>query len=278
MNKTNPIVVTWDFTEISGYALEHAIKIARTVNEDIILLHVIDKNESPGVVNARKEKLKALAEKTSKDSGLDITFRIARGKIFAEIGDFADEHEASMVIMGTHGVRGMQKLTGSWALKVILKSNVPFIVVQDKPAYDEKVNNIVFSVNFRSENKQKVNMAIFMGKYFDSKIHIIKQEASDKSLRKKLNINLTFAAKLFAQNNIDYEIHELPRGDLGKQTIEYAQSINADMIVIVTKRGLSMAAMGTTEQYIIANSSKIPVCCVNPLSSSVSGGFAFAKG
>ena len=46
--------------------------------------------------------------------------------------------------MGTHGMKGMQKLTGSWALKVIVKSKVPFIVVQDPPADQERYHNIVF--------------------------------------------------------------------------------------------------------------------------------------
>ncbi len=98
---------------------------------------------------------------------------LSKGSIFNAIADFANEKEASLVVMGTHGMKGMQKLTGSWALKVIVKSKVPFIVVQDPPADQERYHNIVFPVDFRNENKEKMKMAIFMGKYFDSKIHIL---------------------------------------------------------------------------------------------------------
>ena len=163
-------------------------------------------------------------------------------------------------------MKGMQKLTGSWALKVIVKSKIPFIVVQDAPVDQERYHNIVFPVDFRGENKEKMRMAIFMGKYFDSKIHMLVSVSSDANLTKKTNTNLNFSIKYLIQNNIDYEIHEVPRGNFAQQTIDFSQKINADLILIMTTKNITMAdyVMGATEQYMIANSSKIPVCCVNP--------------
>ena len=120
------------------------------------------------------------------------------------IAEFANEKEASLVVMGTHGMKGMQKLTGSWALKVIVKSKMPFIVVQDPPVDQERYHNIVFPVDFRRENKEKMKMAIFMGKYFDSKIHMLVAGTTDKALAKKTKINLNFAVKYLIQNNIEY--------------------------------------------------------------------------
>jgi len=171
--------------------------------------------------------------------------------------------------MGTHGMKGMQKLTGSWALKVIAKSKVPFIVVQDPPDDQEKYHNIVFPIDFKKENKEKIQMAIYMGKYFDSKIHIIVSTDTDPRLLQSTKANLNFAIKYFIQNNIAFEIHELPKGDMAKQSIEFAQEIKADIILIMTTKNISFAdyVVGASEQYIIANSSKIPVCCVNPRAS-----------
>jgi nucleotide-binding universal stress UspA family protein len=105
-----------------------------------------------------------------------------------------------------------------------------------------------------------------MGKYFDSKIHILKIVSKDKSLSKKTNINMNFAVKYLIQNNIEYEIHEMPHGKTAQHIIDFAQKINADLILIVTTKNITFAdyMLGASEQYIIANSSKIPVCCVNP--------------
>ena len=150
-------------------------------------------------------------QKTVRSTICPFLLILSKGSIFSAIAEFANEKQASLVVMGTHGMKGMQKLTGSWALKVIVKSKVPFIVVQDPPADQERYHNIVFPVDFRNENKEKIKMAIFMGKYFDSKIHILVTTTTDKNLIKKTKVNLNFAIKYLIQNNIEYEIHEVPK-------------------------------------------------------------------
>ena len=77
---------------------------------------------------------------------------------------------------------------------------------------------------------------------------------------------MAFAIKYFIQNNIEYEIHEIPKGNFAQQTIDFAVKTKADIILIVTTKNITFAdyVIGASEQYIIANSSKLPVCCVNP--------------
>ena len=260
------IVVPWDFTHIAEAALKHAVKISRMIGSEICLLHIVEKGISPSDEAKTRERLTQVASESSVNFKVTVIHHISKGTIFHAIADYANEKDASLVVMGTHGMVGMQKLTGSWALKVIVKSKVPFIVVQEAPSDMERYHNIVFPVDFRNENKEKIKMAIFMGKYFDSKIHILKTIATDKIISKKTNINLNFAIKYLIQNNIEYEIHDFPKGNSAEQTIDFAQKINADLILIVTTKNITFAdyMLGATEQYIIANSSKIPVCCVNP--------------
>ncbi len=260
------IVVPWDFTEVAESALAHAVKISRMVGNDIAMLHIVDEGIKPKAELEKRSLLKKQAEDSSTKYNVPITYLTKKGSIFTSIAEYANEKEASLVIMGTHGMKGMQKLTGSWALKVIVKSKVPFIVVQDPPADQERYHNIVFPVDFRGENKEKMNMAIFMGKYFESKVHMLVAVSSDKNLLKKTNVNLNFAVKYLIQNNIEYEIHKIPKGKFAQQTIDFAQKKNADLILIMTTKNITLAdyVIGADEQYIIANSSKIPVCCINP--------------
>jgi len=263
------IVVPWDFTDIAGYALAHAVKISRMVGNDICLLHIVDSGIKIKDENAKREQLKQITEDNSKKYNVPIVYHISKGSIFSAIAEYANDKEASLVVMGTHGMKGMQKLTGSWALKVIVKSKVPFIVVQSAPVDQERYHNIVFPVDFRGENKEKMKMAIFMGKYFESKVHMLVAISTDKNLSKKTKINLNFGVKYLIQNNIEYEIHEVPKGNFEQQTLDFAMKINADLILIVTTKNITFAdfVVGATEQYLIANSSRIPVCCVNPMTS-----------
>jgi nucleotide-binding universal stress UspA family protein len=265
------IVVPWDFTQVAENALEHAVKISRMVDNEVCLLHIIDSGLSPKDAGLRKVQLKQAAEAGNGKYNIPIHFHIEKGSIFSSIAEYVNEKDnnVSLVIMGTHGIIGMQKLTGSWALKVIVKSKIPFIVVQDAPGNHDKYQNIVFPVDFRSENKEKMKMAIFMGKYFDSKIHMLVAMSGDRILLKKTHANLNYAIKYLIQNNIEYQIHEVPKKKFAQQTIDFAQQINADLILIMTTKNITMAdyVLGASEQYIIANSSKIPVCCVNPKAS-----------
>ena len=264
--KQKLIVVPWDFTPVAESALAHAVKIGRMVGESICLLHIVDTTIKPKAEGEKKALLKHVAEESSRKYDFAVSAKVLRGSIFTSIAEFANDNEASLVVMGTHGMVGMQKLTGSWALKVIVKSKAPFIVVQEPPADQERYHNIVFPIDFRIENKEKMGMAIFMGKYFDSKIHILRTTTNDKSLKTKINRNLNFAVKYLIQNNVEYEIHEIPHGKMAQQTIDFAQKTKADLILIVTTKNITLAdyMLGASEQFIIANSSKIPVCCVNP--------------
>jgi nucleotide-binding universal stress UspA family protein len=263
------VVVPWDFSHVAANALAHAVKIGKMVNNDICLLHIVDSGISARDYADVTKKLKQLVEENSAKYNVPIAFHVSKGSIFTSIADYVNEKDASLVVMGTHGIKGMQKLTGSWALKVIVKSKVPFIVIQDPPADQEKYHNIVFPVDFKAENKEKIKMAIFMGKYFDSKIHMLVSVSTDANILKKTKINLNFAIKYLIQNNIEYEIHDMPKGKIAEQTIDFAQKINADLILIITTKNITFAdyVLGASEQSIIANSSRIPVCCVNPKTS-----------
>ncbi len=265
----NLIVVPWDFTTVAEHALAHAVKISRMVGNNICLLHIADPSISAKDGTMKINQLKQITAENTAKNNVPITYHISKGSIFTAIADYANETEASLVVMGTHGMKGLQKLTGSWALKVIVKSKIPFIVIQDPPADQERYHNIVFPIDFRGENKEKMKMAIFMGKYFESKVHMLVSVSLDKSLLKKTNINLNFAVKYLIQNNIEYEIHEVTKGNFAQQTIDFAQKINADLILIMTTKNITVAdyVIGASEQFIIANSSRIPVCCVNPKSS-----------
>jgi nucleotide-binding universal stress UspA family protein len=230
---------------------------------------LLRRSPTEGGIKAKQAAMTIKGNEIERNFGVTVKTHVQRGTIFKQIPEFVNDRSASLVVMGTHGMSGMQKLTGSWALKVIAKSRVPYIVVQAPPADMERFRIIVCPIDWRAEEKEKLSMAIYMSKYFDTKVHILKANRKDESLAKKANLNLNFTVRMLIQNNIEYEIREVPSDQLGEQTIEIAQQLNADLILIMTTKDITFAdyVIGAKEQYIIANSSKIPVCCVNPSSS-----------
>jgi nucleotide-binding universal stress UspA family protein len=263
------IMVTWDFSAVSYHALKHAIKLAHIVKNNIVLFHIVkDSTEE----EAARNKMERAVEEIKNNLDEEVTFYIHHGKIFKEIADYAskEENNINLVVMGTHGMKGSQKLFGSWALRVISGSSVPFIVVQDEPQQKDRYTDIVFPIDFKSENKEKLQWAIFLGKYLNSKIHLYKAPVLDKDLQKKVNVNLNFAIRFLIQNNIEYEIHTSVKSrNLQKEILAFSKKINADLILITTTKHLTKVdyMFGAREQYLLSNNEKIPVMCVNPKSN-----------
>ncbi len=265
------IMVTWDFSAVSYNALKHAVKMAHILKNNVLLFHIV--NDSSEEETARKRIEETVGE-IKKDLGEEVGYYVHSGKIFKEIADYASKEENSVnfVVMGTHGMKGGQKLFGSWALKVIAGSSVPFIVVQDQPPEKERYTDIVFPIDFKSENKEKLQWAIFMGKYLNSTIHLYKAPVQDKALQKKVNVNLNFAIRFLIQNNIEYEIHTSAKsgsGNYQKELLAFCKKINADLILITTTKHITTMdyIFGAKEQYLLSNNEKIPVMCVNPKSN-----------
>ncbi|MDR1668033.1 MAG: universal stress protein [Bacteroidales bacterium] len=265
--ENNVIVVTWDFTELSRYALAHAVKIARVMRYEIKLLHIAKPGANKSVIVKNRSQMQDTCNKTIMETGITCTAKVKEGKLYTAISEYANETNTQLVVMGTHGMKGLQKLFGSKALKVIAGSNTPFIVVQSKPDITTRISNVVFPIDFKSENKEKVQWAIYIGRNFLSKILLFKYPVSDSELQKKVNINLNFAIRFLKQNNIAYEIHTAERtSNFADETIRFAEKIRADLIIVSTTRDITKIdyVFGADEQDIIANSAKIPVLCMNP--------------
>ena len=268
MKDKKTILVTWDFTKVSENAFLHALKMAKTVDNNIRLLHVAKDEEE---ITKVKEKLARDAQRLSTTYDFPVDSVLLIGTIFSQISKYtSDNDDLGMVIMGTHGMKGRQKYFGSFALRVIIGSPVPFVVVQNPPENMEKMSNIVFPIDFKSENKEKLQWAIYMGKYFNAKVHLYKYPVVDKSLAKKVNVNLNFAVRFLIQNNLDYEIHTPQgKGNFNKQMMAFSREIKSDMILITTTKHITYLdyVFGAPEQYIIANPDSIPVMVVNPKAS-----------
>ena len=269
---SNLILVPTDFTKVADCAIEHAVTIAKKLSAEIILLHVVAKQNE---IDPVKEKLGKIAEDIASKHKVKANSIARVGNIFDDIGDVAAEMGASMIIMGTHGVKGFQHLTGSHALKVITNSSLPFVVVQEKTiknGYEE----IVLPLSLSRETKQKLAITVKLAKYFNSKVFIITPKEEDEFLNNTVKRNLTFTKNYLAEHRIPYTVKIADeKGSFVKQVIKYAASIDADLIAMVNSPDTSVLPdffASADEQQILTNESQIPVLCINPAQVSVGGG------
>jgi nucleotide-binding universal stress UspA family protein len=274
---TKSIVVPYDFTDVAGYALDHAVKFAKHLNKDVALLHIVKKSKE---IEESTSKLQEIAEKATNEHGVQVKAFVREGTIFETINQVSEEVDSALAIMGTHGMKGMQKITGSWALKVIVGSKVPFLVVQQPPVTD-KLEKIVFPIEFKHEDKEKLRWANYLNKFYKVKILIVTHEVSDLSLKRRTDANIAFAKKYLENKKIDYNIDILPPKEFSKAVINYAKEQEAQLVLIMTTPNPSITdyAFGAIEQKLIANEAKVTIMCVNPRQDLTKyGGFSTGGG
>ena len=270
--KTKLLVPT-DFTNEAHSAIQHAVKLGVIVQAEVILFNVVkDKSDIPSAT----EKLKA-EEKWAKsvNDQAEVRSIVRVGNIFDDIGDAASELGVSLIIMGTHGASGWQKITGSYALKVITNSSVPFIVVQDQLMNDTGYDSIVVPLDLNNETKQKLEMVASIAQYFDSEVHLITPNESDEFLSNKLKANRIWAAKYLKGKNVKFTTQIVDDGDnLLEGVFKLSEKVEADLIAIMNlQKNSLMGVLGSSyQQEIIANKAKIPVLCLNPLKSTIASG------
>ena len=145
-NDVTRILISTDGSESSIRAAEYGINIAKTLGAQLMVVYVIDSvvlDEARTFFKAGEQedverKLKqagqgcvnyvlGLAEK----EGVKAASSIAKGIPFEQIVNLAEESNVGLIVMGTHGRRGPDRiLIGSVAERVIEYSPCPVLVVK----------------------------------------------------------------------------------------------------------------------------------------------------
>ncbi len=272
MSTRKTILVPTDFSKVAECAMSHATKLAERVNASVTLLHIVDK--AAQVEEARTRLAQEAARMTGSGSGVKVDTLVRVGSVYEDIGDTATEIGAVMIIMGTHGMRGMQFITGSRALRVITNSQVPFIVVQERNIRANGYRDIVVPLDLHKESRHKLSLVADMARYFKSKVHVVVPRESDEFLQNQLLNHIKFAGQFLSERGIEHEAHILEEdsGDFVKGVIRQAVRVDADLIAIVNMLQNSLfGVLGVpNEQEIITNDPMIPVMCMNPLNNTTS--------
>jgi len=267
------VLVPTDFSEICQNAINHGVDLAEYLDYKLVIIHVINRETKSQLkkesldVSAITDKLNDIANDIREKSRISVETITREGSIFSEIHEAASAIGAKLMVLGTHGKKGLQYLVGSHALKVVTKSPVPTVVVQEKP-FDKGYKKIVFPINSFTEARQQVQWAMHIAKTFGSVIHIFREPFTDSSLAGKINVVTAQIKKAFDENNITYSIQDAEKsGNFAEKMIEYATAENADMIMIMTDADIFSPNFnaGAWDEKMMFNKAKIPVMCINPV-------------
>jgi nucleotide-binding universal stress UspA family protein len=130
------VLVPTDGSDGAKAALEHGIAIASKWDATLHTLYVVDTRlarSGPLLETLRNEGRQAIREieVSGTQAGLSVVTEIVEGSPFEEILDYVTEYSIDMVIMGTHGRTGLDRIVmGSVAERVVRRSPVPVLTIR----------------------------------------------------------------------------------------------------------------------------------------------------
>ncbi len=261
----NIILVPTDFSEVTENAMKQGIAAAKYLNYRLALLHVIDKNTKSQLKKEQADtaaidlKLEAIADLVRTEHGIAVDAYAKEGDIFTTISEVAKDIGANLMYLGTHGKVGMQKVTGSFALKVVVSSPVPVVVVQKRP-FAEGYKKIILPITSDAGPWEKTKWATFIAKNFDAEIHVYQIDTPE------LVEAVGIITNHFDKEGVKYTVTKTDGKDFSKKTIDYATTTVSDMIMIMTNpdKSFTKFILGSYDEEMIFNTSQIPVMCINP--------------
>lgn len=143
------ILVPTDGSPAAERAVDHAIELASTFGATVHALYVIDialyssleagvdvvieALEREGDTAVRAVKSRCVA------AGLDTESAVLVGTVHRGIQEYIDEHDIDLVVMGTHGRKGIERfILGSVTERTVRSSDVPVLTVRAGKNEDEE--------------------------------------------------------------------------------------------------------------------------------------------
>lgn len=147
------ILIPTDGSECSQVAVRKGIELAKLATGRITFLHVIDIavermistwmlpviSEQHAVLEREGDKALAWALELAQEAGVEAKTKILRGHPAPAIVEIAKDHD--LIIMGTHGLRGLERMfLGSVAAGVLHQSQTPILVMRASAGESDQTN------------------------------------------------------------------------------------------------------------------------------------------
>ncbi len=265
------IVVPIDFSTQSEYAFKVAASIAKKNNANLYALHMLELNEAliSSQGNFHSEQMvfyMKLAEKRLKEfldkpylKDVKVVPIIKHFKVFSEISTVAKEHNADLIVMGSHGSEGLKEIfVGSNTQKVVRHSDIPVLVIKDD-IDDFDPQQMVFACDLKEENIHAFQRAKYIAAIFSAELRLVYVNTPGDAFLSTTEIQekiVTFCDivgfdLLVAVHN-DYSVEN--------GVLSFGAESKADIIGIPThgRKGLSHFLLGSIGEDV-ANHSKLPV-------------------
>ena len=232
---------------------------------------LFSENEKDDIEQRLSSRLNNLGEEITNQSGIKVNIIIKKGKVVDTILETAREINSRFIIMGTTPSNDIKKkVVGTIASRILKEATCPVITIKGKH-HRNGCETILLPLDLSKQTKQKINLAIWLGKHFKSTIHAVTITASnDFFVLNDIESQLKKVKEKIETQGVKCTIRVLALNHGGnenfcKALLSYGQETLADLIMIMTQQEFEVKDffIGTLASEII-NSSDIPVLSCIP--------------
>lgn len=267
--KIKKILFPTDFSRCANQALSHAVFLAQHHQATLHILHALVLHESDPFYPAYNfpdsedlnHRLEGIAiSQIDKDLG---AFDVSKTKLVktqrcgisaaVAILDYIAEKNIDVVVMGTHGRRGLGHiLLGSVAEEIVRIAPCPVFTIREqknaKPI--DRINKILVPIDFSIHSKNALNYAVKLAHIYQSGLqllHVVEEKIHPSFYLSGKNSIFDFMPDIISMST-DYiqkmlqetqgarlqnEIH-IVEGNPARDIIKFAEENETDLIVIAT--------------------------------------------
>ena len=243
------ILVLTDFSRASLHAAEEAAMIATKFHSELHLLHVSSNSRLPWVLapeayffhlaENNKEEIQnssVLLEKVKIDleKRFELTVRCheAEGKLCETVNKYVDTLRIDLVVLGAKRENWFKELLFESKAKDIIRSVNSEVLCVYPESNSNRLKKIVLPIG-KYIPKRKIRLAYELAKKFAANVHLISLTRNGRSLSNE-DTKILMASYQYLKDitNIPIECKTVLGSNLAQATIQYAEDIGADLILV----------------------------------------------
>ena len=282
------ILTLIDFSAASLHAADEAALIASKFNSQLHLLHVSPYSTPSYVLlpevymlkmagNAKKSrelntgKLKKIKEDLESRFGINVEIHETRGKLCETVSHSAHHLTADLIVLGVNRKNWFRELFFKSKVRNIIRSVDAEVLCVYPESNSNRLKKIVLPVG-KFIPRRKIRLAYELAKKFAANVHLISLNKNGASLSgEETKVLMASYQYLKDITNIPVECRTVPGNNLAQATVQYAENIGADLILVnAGAESFFKNALVQRWRGSIVNHSSIPVLSVHAINDKTS--------
>ena len=303
MTKINRILCPIDFSEFSRRALDHAMAIARWYDAQVLAVHVhalgIPVALAPGapvivepILMSEVDRAQVARELSAfvdaeRATGVRVDTRVVEGTAWREIIAEATAADADLIVLGTHGRSGFERLLlGSVTEKIVRTAPCPVLTVPHAapdavPIAPGLFKRILCPIDFSTTSQAALQWAASLAQEADAELLLL--HVLETPMATEFDAFPRSGLAAYRRDYEEWSLEQLQRalsnavrtnctvnelmstGIVHREIVRVAREHASELIVmgVAGHRGVGDRVFGSTSQHVV-RSAACPVLTVRP--------------